>query len=111
MRILGNAFNGAREFYYTDWELSYTAGSARWFPEFTPVDLVALRFMFHLLMHFLRHDTCCHIGGAFSAYLAGVQTGFSWVSFIALKRFPTSKFTFPKGRNSAGIVLSRPLPF
>ena len=56
MRILGNAFNGAREFYYTDWKLSYTAGSARWFPEFTPVNLVALRFMFDLLKHFLRHD-------------------------------------------------------
>ena len=112
MRILGNAFNGGMEFYYTDWELSYTAGSARWFPEFTPVNLVTLRFMFDLLMHFLRHDICCHIGGAFSAYLAGVQTGFSRVSFFYRpERFPASKFTFPKGRNSAGIVLSRLLPF
>ena len=87
--VLGNAFNGAMEIYYTDWELSYTASSARWFPEFTPVNLFALRFMFDLLMHFLRHDICCHIGGAFSAYLAGVQTGFSRVSFlIALKDSP-----------------------
>ena len=38
MKIMGNAFNGAKEFYYTDWQLQYTAGSARWFPEFTPVN-------------------------------------------------------------------------
>ena len=98
MRISGNAFNGATEFYYTDWELSYTAGSARWFPVFTPVNLVALRFMFDLLMHFLRHDICCHIGGAFPAYLAGVQTGFQRVSFfIALKVSPLLNLLFQRG--------------
>ena len=97
MRILGNAFNGTREFYYTDWELSYTAGSARWFPEFTPVNLVTLRFMFDLLMHFLRHDICCHIDGAFSTYLAGVQTGFTRVSFfIALKDSPLLNLLFQR---------------
>ena len=83
MTILGNAFNGAREFYYTDWELSYIAVSARWSPEFTPVNLVALMFVFDLLIHFLRHDICCHVGGAFIAYLAGVLTGFSRVSFLS----------------------------
>ena len=72
MRICGNAFNGAKEFYYTDWELSCTACSARWLPEFTPLNLVALRFIFDLLTHFLRHYICCNIGGAFPAYLSGV---------------------------------------
>ncbi len=80
---MGNAFNGAKEFYYTDWQLQYTAVSARWFPEFTPVNLIALRFMFELLKHFLRHDVCYHIGGAFPTYLAGLQTDFQRVSFLS----------------------------
>ena len=96
MRVFGNAFNSANEFYYPDWELSYTAGSARWFPEFTPVNF-ALRFMFNLLKHFLRHDVCYHIGGAFSTYLEGVQTGFLRVSFfIALKDSPLLNLLFQR---------------
>ena len=83
MRIMGNAFNGAKEFYHTDWQLHYTAGSARCFPEFTPVNFIALRFMFELLKHFLRHDVCCHIGGAFPTYIAGFQTVFQPVSFLS----------------------------
>ena len=98
MRICGKAFNGAKELYYTDWELLYTAGSARWFPEFTPVNLAALRFVFDLLTHFLRHDVCCHIAGAFPAYLAGVQTGVQRVSFfIALKESPLINLIFQRG--------------
>ena len=62
------------------------------------MNLIALRFMFDLLMHFLRHDICCHIGGAFSAYLAGVQTDFSRVSFfIALKDSPLLNLLFQRG--------------
>ncbi len=45
MRFLGHAFNGAKDLYYADWCLQYTAGSARWFPEFTTVDFIALRFI------------------------------------------------------------------
>ena len=106
---MGNAFYGAKEFYYTDWQLQYTAGSARWFPQFTPVNFIALRFMFELLKHFLRH-ICCHIGGAIATYIATLQTNFQRVSFFRPERFPASKFTIPKGRNSAGNQ-SRPLPF
>ena len=83
MRICGYDFKGTKVYYDADWELSYTAGSARWFPEFTLVNLVALRFIFDLLTLFLWHDICCHIGGAFPAYLAGVQTGFQRVSFLS----------------------------
>ena len=92
---MGNAFNGANEFYYTDWQLQYTAGSARWFPEFTSVNLIALRFMFKLLKHFLRHDICCHIGNAFATYIAGLQTSFQRVLFfIVLKESPLLNLLF-----------------
>ena len=100
MTILGNAFNGARGIYYADWHLSYTAGPGRWFPDFTPVNLVALRFMFHLLKHFLQHYVCCHIRGAFPTYLAGLQTGFTRVSFfIALKVSPLLNLLLQRGEN------------
>ena len=46
MLILVNAFDGAREFYNADWCLQSTAGRARWFPEFTPVNYIALRFIY-----------------------------------------------------------------
>ena len=98
MSFMGNAFNGAKEFYYTDWHLHYTASSARWFPEFTPVNFIALRFMFDLLKHFLRHDICCHIGGAFPTYLAGLQTGFQRVTFfIALRNSLLLNLLFQRG--------------
>ena len=74
------------------------------------MNLVALRFMFDLVKHFLRHDICCHIGGAFSAYLAGVQSGSSRVLFfIALKDSQFLNLFFQRGE-TAGIILSRPLP-
>ena len=52
MRIVDQAFDGAKEFYFSYWSLQYTAGSALWFPEFNPVNFIALRFMFELLKHF-----------------------------------------------------------
>ena len=98
MRIYVNAFNSAKELYYADWELSYTAGSARWIPEFTPGNLVALGFILYLLTHFLQHDICCHIAGELPGYLAGVQTGFQRVSFfIALKESPLINLIFQRG--------------
>ena len=54
MSILNQAFNGAKDFLYADWLLQYTAGLAQCFPEFAPVNFIALRFMFELLNHFLR---------------------------------------------------------
>ena len=51
MLILGNAFDGAREFYNADWHLQSTARRARWLPQFTPVNYIALRFIYELLKH------------------------------------------------------------
>ena len=86
MRINGRNFDSARSYYYADWHLQTFAGSARLFPEFTPTDFVALRFMFMLLKQFLKSNICCHVGGSFPTYLAGVQTCFHRVTiFIALK--------------------------
>ena len=86
MLILGKAFVGAREFYNADWNLQSTAGRARWFPEFNPVNYIALRFTYELFKHFVLRDICCHVSGSFPTYLAVLQTGFSRVTvFIALK--------------------------
>ena len=56
MLILGNAFDGAGEFYNADWHLQSTAGQARWFPDFTPVNFIVFRFIYELLKHFVRRD-------------------------------------------------------
>ena len=45
MRFDGQIFDGARSLYYSDWHLHILTGSARWFPEFTPIDLVALNYV------------------------------------------------------------------
>ena len=104
MRILDRAFNGAKEYYFADWYLQFSAGCARWFPEFTPVNLVALRFMFDLLKHFWRHDICCHINGSFPTYLAGLQTGYHRVSFfIALKESPLLNLLFQRGETQRDV--------
>ena len=73
MKLMGHAFDGSQAFYFADWRLQITAGSARWFSEFSPINFVALRFMFQLLKRSLCHDICCHVGGSFPTYLAGVQ--------------------------------------
>ena len=98
MRILDQAFSVAKDLYYADRFLQYTARSARWFPEFTSVNFTALRFMFDLLKHFLRHDICCHVDGSFPTYLAGLQTAFHTVTFsIALKNSPLINLIFQSG--------------
>ena len=103
MRILDQAFNGAKEYYFTDWCSQYTAGSGRWFPEFTPVNLIALGFIFDLLKHFWRHDICCHIICSFPNYLAGLQTGCQRVSFfIAMKESPLVNLIFQRKKLSIG---------
>ena len=104
MRILDQAFNGAKEYYFTDWCLQFTASCGRWFPELTPVNLVALRFMFDLPKHFWRHDICCHISGSFPTYLAGLQTGYHRVSFfIALKESPLINLIFQRGETQRDV--------
>ena len=86
MRFDGQIFDGSRSLYYSHKHLQLLAGSAQWFPEFTPTDLVALNFMFALLREFFNNDICCHVGDSFLTYLADVQTAFRMVaSFIALK--------------------------
>ena len=98
MRTLDQVFDGAKEYYFADWYLQYNVGCVRRFPEFTPVNCIALRFMFHVLKHFWRHDICCHISGSFPTYLAGLQTGFHRVSFfIALKDSPLINLIFQRG--------------
>ena len=81
MHFDGHIFDGSRSLYYSHMHLQLLAGSAQWFPEFTPTDLVALNFMFALLREFFN-DICCHVGGSFPTYLAGVQTGFRRVAFL-----------------------------
>ena len=99
---------GAKELYYADWHLQFTAASARWFPEFTSVNFIALRFMFELLKHFLRHDICYHIGGALPTYFAGLQTGFQRASFfIALKNSPLQNLLFQRGETLRESYLGR----
>ena len=62
------------------------------------MNLIALRFMFKLLKHFLRHDICCHIGNAFATYIAGLQTSFQRVLFfIVLKESPLLNLLFQRG--------------
>ena len=64
------------------------------------MNFFTLRFTFDLLKHFLRHDVCCHIGGAFPTYLARLQTGFIRVSFfIALKDSPILNLLFQRGES------------
>jgi hypothetical protein len=82
MRIMGDTFNDAKEFYYVDWHLHYTASSVRLFPKFKPVNFIAMRFMFELLELFLRHDICCYIGGTFPTYIAGFHSNFQRVMFF-----------------------------
>ena len=68
-----------------------------WFPDFTTVNLIALGFMFELFRHFGRQDICCHISASFPTYLAGMQTGFNRVSFIAMKESPLVNLIFQRG--------------
>ena len=79
LKDLGPSLRLCKKFYFADWHLHFTAGSARWFPEFTPVNFIVLRVMFDLLKHFWRHDICCHIGGSFPTYLGVLHTGFQRV--------------------------------
>ena len=109
---MGKAFDGDQAYYFADWRLRITTGSARWFPEFTPMNLMALRFIFALMKRFIRHDICCHVGGSFPTYLAGMQTNFNRVTiFIALKKRPACKFNFLKRWNTPGIIFCWSLPF
>ena len=86
MHFDGQIFDGSPSLYYSDMHLQLLAGSAQWFPEFTPTDFVALNFMFALKKEFFNNVICCHVGGSFQTYLAGKQTAFKRVAFfIALK--------------------------
>ena len=87
--VMGKAFDGARDYSYADWHLRIDARSARWFPEVTPTELMAVRFIFALMKRFFRHDICCHVGGFFPTYLAGLQTRCERVIIsIAVKEVP-----------------------
>ena len=98
MHFEDHIFDGSRSLYYSHMHLQLLAGSAQWFPEFTPTDLVALNFMFALLREFFNNDICCHVGGSFPTYLAGVQTRFRRVPFfIALKYNTLLNLIFQRG--------------
>ena len=78
--------------------LQILASTGRWFPEFRPVNFLALTFIFMLLKQFIRHNICCHVGGSFPTYLAGVQTNYHRVTvFISLKYAPLLNLLFRKG--------------
>ena len=77
MKLMGHAFDGDQSFYFADWRLRITAGSARWFPEFTPVNLMALRFMFALMKRSFRHDIC-HVDSSFQTILRGFKRTSIW---------------------------------
>ena len=95
MKLIGQAFNGASDYFYTDWRLGIAAGSVRWFPEFAPTDLIVLRFIFALMKCFFRHDICCHVGGSFLTYLEGLQTDYQRITiFIGLKNAPLINLIF-----------------
>ena len=54
--------------------------------------------MFALLKEFFKNDICCHVGGSFPTYLAGVQTRFRRVAFfIALKYTMLLNLIFQRG--------------
>ena len=53
MHFDGQIFDGSPSLYYSDMHLQLLAGSAQWFPEFTPTDFVALNFMFAHKRNFL----------------------------------------------------------
>jgi hypothetical protein len=63
------------------------AGPRYWLsPEFTPVNSTGMPFVTALLKFLFDAYICCHVGGDFPSYIAGVQTYFDVVTlFIALK--------------------------
>jgi hypothetical protein len=75
-----------------------------WFSEFQPVNLTGLPFIFALLKTFFDANICCHVGGDFPTYIAGVQTSFDGVSiFFALKDNPLLQMIFQIGENPSAI--------
>ena len=89
LRVMGKAFDRAGDYFYADRRFLIAAGCVRWFPEFTPTDLIAVRFILTLMKGFFRHDICCHVGGSFPTYLAWLQTRFErFTIFITLKENP-----------------------
>ena len=104
MRILDQAIDGAKEYYFTDSCLQYTTGSARWFPQFNLLTIIALGFMFDLLKFFWHHDICCYIGGSFPTYLAGLQMWFHRISFfIALKDSTLGNLIIQRGETQLDV--------
>jgi hypothetical protein len=104
MQIRGLIFDDANYYHVTNDSLRPVLVTGYSFSEFSPVNFTGLSFMVALLKVFFDANICCHVGGDFPTYLAGVQTFFEGVTmFIALKDNPLLKLIFQIGENTPGV--------
>jgi hypothetical protein len=89
MLLQGKRFDGASRYLRTNEALRPVLGPRYWLPEFTPVNSTGLPFVVALLKFLFDAYICCHMGGDYPSYVAGVQTFYDGVTlFIALKDHP-----------------------
>jgi hypothetical protein len=104
--------NTRRLLYYLNYRGKSSLSSALWFSEFQPVNFTGLPFIVALLKAFFDENICCHVGGDFPTYIAGVQISFEGVNiFFALKDNPLLKLIFQIGENPPAIFHVGPFEF
>jgi hypothetical protein len=112
MQLRGLRFDGAARYILTNEALRPVAGTRYWFSEFQPVNFTGLPFITALLKAFFDANICCHVGGDFPTYIAGVQTSLEGVDiFFALKDNPLLKLIFKVGENPPAIFHVGPFEF
>jgi hypothetical protein len=112
MRLQGMRFGGARRYLQTNEVLRPVVGTRYWLPEFTPVNLTGMPFVMALLKFLYDAYICCHVGGDYPSYVAGVQTYYDVVTlFIALKNIPLLNIIFQIGENPPAVFSVGPFEF
>jgi hypothetical protein len=65
-------------------DLQGLAGSAYWFPEFTPIPFFSLRCMFHLLRYLFISNITSHLYGSYPTYVPGLQHSFNAITLYVI---------------------------
>jgi hypothetical protein len=71
-----------------------------------------MSFVVALLKFFFDAYICCHVGGVYPSYVAGVQTFYDGITlFIALKNNPLLNLIFLIGENPRAVFSFGPFEF
>jgi hypothetical protein len=112
MEVRGMRFGGATRYLRTNEALQPVAGTRYWLPEFTPVNSTGMPFVVALLKFFFDAYICCHVGGDYPSYVAGVQTFYDGITlFIALKNNTLLNLIFQIEENPPAVFSIGPFEF